>query len=78
MRTVGSAIGAQAAAALLEAKTIANTGIPSESAFTTGFWLAAALGVVGIVLVAVLRPRPYRSGSGPAAGVPAPQGAASH
>ncbi|MGK5529599.1 MFS transporter [Streptomyces sp. URMC 129] len=78
VRTVGSAIGSQAAAALLEARTIADTGIPSESAFTSGFWLAAALGAVGIVLVAVLRPRAYRSGPAPTATPSRPQGAATH
>ncbi|MDT0306480.1 MFS transporter [Streptomyces sp. DSM 44917] len=71
-RTVGSALGGQLTAALLEANTAAGSAAPDGRAFTVSFWLAAGLAGGGIVLTAALRPRPYR----PASPQPPPAGRA--
>jgi len=55
MRTVGGVIGGQLLAVILTADTIAGTSVPSESAYTTMFWLcavaAALAGAAGLLLL---------------------------
>jgi hypothetical protein len=57
VRTIGSAIGAQVAVTLLAAQTIAGTGIPAESGFTTSLWLAAGAAAVAAALALAISPR---------------------
>jgi EmrB/QacA subfamily drug resistance transporter len=52
MRTLGGALGAQLVATLLTSKTIGNTPIPSEAAYTDAFIVAAV--AAGLSLVAAL------------------------
>lgn len=59
VRTVGSAIGSQLATVLLQSSMAPGSVLPTESAFTQGFWLAGALGAAGIVLTVALRVHPY-------------------
>jgi EmrB/QacA subfamily drug resistance transporter len=55
MRTVGGVVGGQLLAVILTADTIGETIVPSESAYTTMFWLcsaaAALAGCVGLCLL---------------------------
>ncbi|MGW2477877.1 MFS transporter [Streptomyces sp. NPDC001665] len=74
VRTVGSAIGSQLATVLLQSAVAPGTGLPKESAFTQGFWLAGTLGAAGIVLTVALRVHPYQR-SAPAPRAVAPVGA---
>ena len=60
MRTVGGVIGGQIGAALLTSYTIANTGLPSEHAYTVAFGLSAAAGALASC-VAVFITAPLRS-----------------
>jgi EmrB/QacA subfamily drug resistance transporter len=62
VRMIGAVVGGQVAAALLTARTIENTSIPAESAFTTTFALSAvaALAAAGIALTIGARPLPRR------------------
>ena len=54
MRTVGGVIGGQVGAAILTAKTIGDTPVPAESAFTTAFWIgAASSGIAALVALMV-------------------------
>jgi hypothetical protein len=39
-------IGGQVGAAILSANTISGTDVPTESAFTDAFWIAAAAAIV--------------------------------
>ncbi|MGE3139263.1 MAG: MFS transporter [Thermoleophilia bacterium] len=61
VRTVGSAIGAQAAITLLASDTIAGTDIPAESGFTTSLWLGAAAALVAALLALGASPRRGRA-----------------
>jgi EmrB/QacA subfamily drug resistance transporter len=56
MRTVGGVIGGQLGAAILTAKTIGDTSIPAESAFTTAFWVSAAAALVGAGVALLITP----------------------
>jgi EmrB/QacA subfamily drug resistance transporter len=56
MRTVGSVIGAQLAAALLAAYTIGRTTIPSMEGFEIAFWIAAAVSALGAVIAIFVTP----------------------
>jgi EmrB/QacA subfamily drug resistance transporter len=49
MRTLGGALGAELVATLLTAKTIAGTPIPSESAYTLAFAVAAVASLLAMV-----------------------------
>ena len=60
VRTVGSAIGAQAAVTLLASKTIAGTDIPAESGFSTSLWLGASAALVAALLALAISPRRRR------------------
>ena len=57
VRTVGSAIGAQAAITLLASNTIAGTDIPSEVGFSTSLWLGAGAALVAALLALGISPR---------------------
>ncbi|MBO0917171.1 MFS transporter [Streptomyces laculatispora] len=59
IRTVGSAVGSQLSVGFLQTFTVDGTPVPAEKAFTVGFWVAAALGALGILLVGALRIRPH-------------------
>nr|WP_244954128.1 MFS transporter [Spelaeicoccus albus] len=56
LRRVGGGIGAQIAAALLAADTVAGSGEPSSRAFTVAFALAGIVAVAGAVLALLIRP----------------------
>jgi EmrB/QacA subfamily drug resistance transporter len=57
MRTVGGVIGGQIGAAILSSDTIGRTSIPEESAFTTAFWLSAAVALLAAGLGLFTQPR---------------------
>jgi EmrB/QacA subfamily drug resistance transporter len=48
MRTIGGALGSQIIASLLTAN-VAATGLPTDSGFVVGFWIAAGVLAVGVV-----------------------------
>jgi EmrB/QacA subfamily drug resistance transporter len=56
MRTVGGVIGGQVGAAILTAKTIGDTSVPAESAFTTAFWISAAASAVAVFVALLITP----------------------
>jgi MFS family permease len=56
MRTVGAVIGSQVMAAILTATTIPGTSVPTESAFSHSFLLAACVAAVGAVLGLLVTP----------------------
>jgi EmrB/QacA subfamily drug resistance transporter len=62
MRTIGAVIGGQVGAAILSANTIRGTDVPTESAFTDAFWIAAAAAVaaagVALFVTPLRRRRP--------------------
>ena len=57
VRTVGSAIGAQAAITLIASETIAGTSVPAEQGFSTSLWLGAAAALVATLLALAISPR---------------------
>jgi EmrB/QacA subfamily drug resistance transporter len=56
MRTVGGVIGGQVGAAILTAKTIGNTPVPAETAFTTAFWISAVASGIGVLVALMVTP----------------------
>ncbi|MEU6970989.1 MFS transporter [Kitasatospora aureofaciens] len=72
VRNVGGAVGGQLAVGFLQTFTVRGTHVPAEKAFTVGFWVAAALGAVGILLVGALRIRPHHEDPAPGSAVAAP------
>ena len=56
MRTIGGVVGAQVGAAILTAKTIGETPIPAESAFTTAFLIGAVGALVGAIVALFVTP----------------------
>lgn len=56
IRSVGSSIGSQVAASVLASSVIAGTRLPTDSAFSTAFWLAAGASLLA-GLVAVFIPK---------------------
>jgi MFS family permease len=60
MRTIGGAIGAQVAAAVLASNTAAGAPVPLERGFTTAFALAAAAAVLALLPTLLLTARPGR------------------
>jgi MFS family permease len=56
MRTVGGVIGGQVGAAILTAKTIGNTPVPAEAAFTTAFWISAVASGIGVLVALMVTP----------------------
>ncbi|MER7584405.1 MFS transporter [Kitasatospora sp. NPDC097691] len=65
VRTVGSAVGSQVSVVFLQTFTVHGTHVPSQQAFTVGFWVAAALGALGILLTGALRIRPHHQDPAP-------------
>jgi EmrB/QacA subfamily drug resistance transporter len=61
MRTIGGVIGGQVGAAILSADTIADSSIPAESAFTTAFWISAAMAVLAALLAIFVTSRRTRA-----------------
>lgn len=57
-RTLGGAVGSQAGVAVLTSVTLAGTSLPSETAFTVAFLLAAGTAALGSVLALCVRARP--------------------
>lgn len=51
-RTVGGVVGTQLTAALLATTTAKGTTIPSQPAFATAFWLAAAVSAATAIAAA--------------------------
>ncbi|MGW6690812.1 MFS transporter [Streptomyces sp. NPDC054961] len=78
IRTVGSAVGSQLAVGFLQTFTVRGTPVPAEKAFTVGFWAAAALAVLGILLVGALRIRPHHQDPAPEAAAVALDRVAAH
>jgi MFS family permease len=66
MRTLGGALGAQLVATLLTSKTIGNSSIPAEAAYTDAF-LAAAIAAALATIAALTIPRVRRSQPTPVA-----------
>jgi EmrB/QacA subfamily drug resistance transporter len=56
MRTVGGVIGGQVGAAILPAKTIGDSPVPAESAFTTAFWIGAAASTLAVGVALLITP----------------------
>jgi MFS family permease len=56
MRTIGGVIGGQVGAAILTAKTISGTHVPTQGAFATAFWMSAVAAFVGAVLAIFVTP----------------------
>jgi EmrB/QacA subfamily drug resistance transporter len=54
MRTIGGAVGAQAAAALVTAHTVAGGRFPAESGFTAAFFMSGAGAVVALLATAAI------------------------
>ncbi|MFB9441909.1 MFS transporter [Dactylosporangium vinaceum] len=52
-RTIGSSIGTAVIAAVIASNTTAR-GLPTDDAFTKGFWLCAGVAVLGIVAALIL------------------------
>ncbi len=71
MRTVGGALGAQIATAIVTSETIAGTPIPAESGYTTAFTLSAIAGLLALASVMAIPRRPVH-GATPV-GAPEPQ-----
>jgi EmrB/QacA subfamily drug resistance transporter len=61
MRTIGGVIGGQVGAAILTAKTIGDTPVPSEAAFSTAFWISAAGTAIAAVIALLITPRARRA-----------------
>ena len=57
VRMIGAVIGGQVGAALLTARTIGGTGIPTESAFETAFALSAVAALAGAAVAVLIVPR---------------------
>jgi MFS family permease len=56
-RTVGGALGAQVAIAIVASGAAGGTAVPARSAFSTAFWLAAAVAAAGIVVARAITSR---------------------
>ena len=65
MRSIGGAVGAQIAAALIAGHQILGGRYPAESGFTDAFVMSAAAAVVALVVTALI-PRPPRGAEAPA------------
>jgi EmrB/QacA subfamily drug resistance transporter len=56
MRTIGGVVGGQVGAAILTAKTIPGTHVPTEGAFATAFWMSAVAAFLGAALAVFVTP----------------------
>jgi MFS family permease len=61
VRTIGSVVGGQVAAALLTAQTIGASSIPAESAFTITFALSAAAALAAAAIALSIGSQPLRN-----------------
>jgi EmrB/QacA subfamily drug resistance transporter len=66
MRTVGAVIGGQLGAALLTARTIGDTAIPTESAYTITFGLSAGAALAAAAVALLIAPAARRPQLAPA------------
>jgi EmrB/QacA subfamily drug resistance transporter len=60
MRTIGGVVGGQLGAAVLANSTIPGSAVPTGSAYSTAFWLSAAIAVCGVVTALAVKPRHRR------------------
>jgi EmrB/QacA subfamily drug resistance transporter len=60
MRTIGGVVGGQAGAAILTARTIGNTGVPAESAFSVAFAIGSCGAFVAAGVALLITPRSRR------------------
>jgi len=60
VRMIGAVVGGQVGAALLTARTIGDTGLPAESAFTTTFALSAVAALVASLVALSIVSKPLR------------------
>jgi EmrB/QacA subfamily drug resistance transporter len=67
-RTIGSSIGTAVIAAIITSHTTAR-GLPTDAAFTTGFWVCAGVGVLAVAAALALPPAHRRHEQAVAAGV---------
>ncbi|MDP9232756.1 MAG: MFS transporter [Actinomycetota bacterium] len=56
MRTIGGVVGGQLGATVLANKTISGSAVPTGSAYSTAFWLGAAIAVGGVVTALAVAP----------------------
>ena len=56
MRTIGGVVGGQLGATVLANKTISGSAVPTGSAYSTAFWLGAAVAVGGVVTALAVAP----------------------
>ena len=68
-RTVGGSVGTAVVAAVISANTT-PLGVPSETAFSTGFWVCAAVGMLAILSALVLPATRRPEATEPTAGEP--------
>ncbi|WP_275560087.1 MFS transporter [Streptomyces sp. 5-6(2022)] len=52
-RTVGGAVGSQLATAILASRTISGTKLPQPSGFTSAFWSATAIAMIGTLITLI-------------------------
>jgi predicted MFS family arabinose efflux permease len=56
MRTIGGVVGGQLGATVLANKTIGRSAVPTGSAYSTAFWLGAAVAICGVVTALAVTP----------------------
>ena len=76
VRAVGGVVGGQVGAALLTARTIGNTSVPAESAFTLSFALSAVTAVIAAAIAVSIGSRPARRRVAEPSAAPVPQSSA--
>jgi MFS family permease len=60
VRAIGGVVGGQVGAALLTARTIGDSSVPAESAFTISFALSAVTAVIAAAIALSIGSRPAR------------------
>jgi EmrB/QacA subfamily drug resistance transporter len=68
VRTIGGSIGTAVVAAILASNSTAQ-GLPTDQAFTAGFWVCASVGIIGIAAVLAVPSARRRHADAVAAGV---------
>jgi hypothetical protein len=76
VRAIGGVVGGQVGAALLTARTIGDSAVPAESAFTITFVLSAVTAVAAAAIAVSIGVRPVRRRVPDAAVAPVPQSSA--
>lgn len=71
VRSVGSSIGSQVVATVLASSTLAALPLPTDGAFSTSFWIAAAACLLAAVAGALIPRRPSADDAPAAASAPA-------